>query len=271
MQSNEVLQPVSLPAPWSPEVLSGHSKPFEKQWEDLTTRLDSKMDRLVEVVQSSEMFQTLVDPSTPMGLVKLIMREIYLEIYSYQPQVIEATMCCIARMPKCDSRTIKTMMTHQCDESDHGEMAMRDYVRLGGDEKTARTRRISSASFAVASLWWGLAHMETPTAYLGALYPFEGLTPRICGPIVEMLYKRNFPREAMEFIEFHATEDIKHTNLVRYLLKDVASRYPGAEQAIEAGLDYFLEVYPMPVWDIAYKRAQIEWSGSDTILARILE
>jgi len=274
MQISAPIEPTHLAGRISTRrIMEGDTIRFDARCEALIERLDARMDELVGIVQESEMFRTLIDSGTPMEFIKLIMREIYLEIFSYQPQVIEATMQIIARMPKMDARTIKTMMMHQCDESDHGEMALRDYIALGGDEKFARSRRISPASFAVASLWWGLLHMETPAAYLGALYPFEGLTPRVCGPVVEMLYHRGFPRGAMEFIEFHATEDIKHTNLVCWLLKDVASRYPGAEDAIEAGLEYFLEIYPMPVWQTAYERAKAEWKadGADTIDRRAVE
>jgi pyrroloquinoline quinone (PQQ) biosynthesis protein C len=241
-------------------ILEAKDKTSFPAWaEEMVRQLDDRMTALKDKIEAMEMWKTLLDPATPMDYIKLIMREIYLEIYSYQPAVIEATMCVIARMPKADSRTIKRMMMHQCDESDHGEMAIRDYVRLGGDEHYARTRRVGPAAFAVSSLWWGLAHMENPVAYLGALYPFEGLTPRVCGPIVKVLKERGFPEEAMEFINFHAVEDIKHTNLVRWLLKDVASRYEGGREAIEAGLEYFLHVYPIPGWEEAFQRAKSEW------------
>ena len=148
-------------------------------------------------------------------------------------------------------------------------MALRDYIALGGDEAFARTRRISPTAFAVASLWWGLYHMEDPVAYLGALYCFEGLTPMVCGPVVKALFDRGFPQDALEFITFHATEDIKHTNLVKAMIKDVAVRYPNAEEAMMAGLDYFLSVYPLPGWNAAYDRAKKTWIESGKALPAV--
>src|SRR5437016_2920980 len=97
--------------------------------------------------------------------------------------------------------------------------------------------------------------MEDPFAYLGALYPFEGLTPIVCNAVREALLKNGFPQQALEFIDFHATEDIKHTNLVRKLLKYAVKTYPRAADSITTGLEYFLAVYPLPVWVTAYRRA----------------
>jgi hypothetical protein len=59
----------------------------------------------------------------------------------------------------------------------------------------------------------------------------------------------------MEFVRFHATEDLRHTKMVRDLIKHAVKHYEGAAESIRAGLDYFLHVYPLPVWMTAYKRA----------------
>lgn len=155
---------------------------------------------------------------------------------------------------------IHKMLVHQAEEADHGEMALRDYVALGGDEAEARRRRISPASFAVASLWWGLWRMEDPFAYLGALYPFEGLTPLVSQMVRESIVKNGFPANALEYINFHAEEDIKHANLVRKLLKHVVKNYPPAAESIRTGIEYFLAVYPLPVWQTAFDRARAEFS-----------
>jgi pyrroloquinoline quinone (PQQ) biosynthesis protein C len=224
--------------------------------------LDERINRVLADIQHSELWRVVTDANTDPALIRLMMRELYLEIYAYQPQVIEATIATIARMPKADPKMIQRMLIHQSEEADHGEMALRDYVALGGNEAFARAHRRSPASFAVASVWWGLWRMEDPFAYLGALYPFEGLTPIVCGLVKERLLARGFPPSALEFIEFHATEDIKHTNLVRKLLKYAVKTYPSAEASIRAGLEYFLAVYPLPVWETAYRRAIAEFNRS---------
>lgn len=220
--------------------------------------LDDRMSDVLQQVTASELWTTVTSPATDPALLRILMREVYFEIYSYQPQVIEATIATIGRMPKGDPKMIQQMLIHQSEEADHGEMALRDYVALGGNEAWARASRPSPAAFAVASVWWGLWRMADPFAYLGALYPFEGLTPIVCGRVREALLARGFPASALEFIDFHATEDIKHTNLVRKLLKYVVKTYPGAETTIRQGLENFLAVYPMPVWQTAFDRARVE-------------
>lgn len=222
--------------------------------------LDARIGLLLQDVQKMEAWNVLMAPETDPALVRAIMREVYLEIYSYQPHVIEATIAIIGRMPKSDAKMIRTMLRHQADEADHGEMALRDYIALGGDEEYARSRRISPASFAAASVWWGLWRMESPFAYLGALYPFEGLTPLVSQMAMARLSASHFPGDALEYLQFHATEDVKHANLVRFLLKDVARRYDGAADAINYGIECFLAVYPIPVWDTAYRRARAEFT-----------
>jgi hypothetical protein len=66
----------------------------------------------------------------------------------------------------------------------------------------------------------------------------------------------------MEFITFHAIEDKKHTALVQKLIKHAVKSYPEAAKSIRTGLEYFLAVYPLPVWNTAYARAAAEWRAT---------
>ena len=231
------------------------SEPLSERADDIVEHLDARVAELLEKIKQSEIYKTLTAPETDPAVLRAVMREVYLEIYSYQPHVIEATISIIARMPKDAPKMMQTMLIHQAEEADHGEMAMRDYVALGGDEKYARSRRISPASFAVASLWWGLCKMEDPFCYLGAEYLFERMTPIISQLVMTPLQNKAFPPTALEFMQFHATEDIKHTNMVKKLIERVAKNYPHADEAIRYGLECFLAVYPLPVWMTAYRRA----------------
>jgi pyrroloquinoline quinone (PQQ) biosynthesis protein C len=156
-------------------------------------------------------------------------------------------------------RMVKAMLRHQAEEFDHGEMAVRDYVALGGDEARARDpHTISNASFAVSAVWWMITKLRDPFAYLGALYPFEGLTPIISARVKAILAGKKYPENALEYIEFHSTEDIKHANLIKALIKETVERYPEAERSIREGLERFLAVYPIPAWQAAYQRALAE-------------
>ena len=218
--------------------------------------LDSRIKGIYSTVVTSDMWEALQSPDTPIELLKLAMREVYFEISTYQPHAIEAAITAISQMPRTlDERTVKAMLRHQAEEFTHGEMALRDFRALGGDVEWARSQRPSPAAYAVASVWSFIAHDRDPFAYLGALYPFEGLTPQVSGGALETLAKRGFPEDALEFVTFHAEEDPRHTALVRALIEKVASKYPESREAMLHGIDNFLNIYPVPVWKTAYDRA----------------
>lgn len=254
----------SIPAPESNSTNSNSNSipQFSAASEQLMADLDARMKDVLNRVEAREFWKVVTSPETDLRLVRLVMREVYLEIYSYQRHAIEGALTAIARFPRSvPVRMIKAMLRHQAEEFDHGEMALRDYVRLGGDEHYAREHhRISTASFAAASIWRMIGDYADPFCYLGALYPFEGLTPIVSERIKASLVPRNFPVSALEFVEFHSTEDPKHTELVRHLIQEVATRYPESEAAIREGIDRFLAVYPEPVWETAYRRAFAEFA-----------
>jgi len=217
--------------------------------------LDNQIVEVMSDIHASEVWKCMNDPATPKETIHGIMREINLEIYWYQADVIEATIWIIGQMPRTVlPKRLQSMLIHQADEFDHGEMALRDYVALGGDEHYARTSRMSPAAFATASYWWGLAHQRDPFAYLGGLYMFEGLTPLVAQAMLPVLKDSGMADSSLEYAIFHATEDVKHANLVRFLLAEIAESHPESVEAMKHGIACFRHVYPIPVWEGAYRR-----------------
>lgn len=237
----------TLDSPYAADIETG---------EDLIFELDRKLDAVFQTQTSTVCWKTIEDARTDPRKIQYILRELCLEIAWYQADVIEATIHVIGQMPRSvKPKLIQSMLIHQADEFDHGEMAIRDYVRLGGDEEYARTSRMSPAAHAVAAYWVMLSRKRDPFSYLGALYMFEGLTPRSSEALLAALKKFDFPEDAVEFAEFHATEDIKHQNLVRHLLKTVALEHPESIPAMLHGIDCFSYVFPVPIVESAYRRA----------------
>lgn len=223
----------------------------------IITYLDSRIADVIRDVEATQMWKDLTNSKAKPAFVQKLMKEVYLEITAYQPHVIEAAIASIGQMPRSmPVRMIKAMLRHQAEEFDHGEMALRDYVALGGNEEHARHGKISDASYVVSAVWWMITKLRDPFAYLGALYPFEGLTPIISAKVKAILAGKEYPDGALEYIEFHSTEDIKHANLIKALIEETVTRYPEAEQSIKDGIDRFLAVYPLPVWNTAYERAK---------------
>jgi hypothetical protein len=211
---------------------------------------------LVGEIQREPAWRMLTDPATPSHAVAAVMAEIYAEIAAYQPDVIEATIAAIGQFPRSlNPKHVRAMLVHQAEEWDHGEMAVRDYVGLGGRELDVRSGRMTPTSFATAAFWRMLAHKRMPFAYLGAIYLFEGLTPLVTGIIKGHLKGHGFRETSLEYIEFHSTEDIRHAKVIDAMIRSVVEKYPEKADEVKFGFDAFRHVYPLPGWRAAVERA----------------
>lgn len=198
----------------------------------------------------------LTDPAADPAFVGAALREVYREVALYQPDVIEATIAVIGQFPRLlAAKQLRTMLVHQAEEWDHGEMAVRDFVAMGGDEREVRDRLMTPTAFATAAFWRMLAHKRLPFAYLGALYLFEGLTPIVTGLLRGSLSTQGYEPRGLEYVEFHATEDIKHAKVVDHLITEIVRQYPQCADELRFGFEAFRLVYPLPGWKAAVARA----------------
>lgn len=235
------------------------SAPFSQRAEDFVSLLDQKVLDLLHQVEESEVYQLVAAKETDPRLVALIVQYILLEVFSYGPHVTEATFTAIGRFPKSRPDLMKPLILHDLSEVDHGEMALVDFIKLGGDEAWARSRKISPPSLAMAATCRMLGERENPFAFLGYMYPFETLTPTLTERAQSFLAQHGFPIEAQVFIDTHAEEDIGHANLLALMVKRVVEDYPEAEQEILYGFDCFVQVYPLPIWEHSVALAKSEF------------
>lgn len=221
------------------------------------TYLKEGVSALMAEVLDDPGWQLLMDPACPPANVRAIMREIYAEIAAYQPDVIEAAIAAIGQFPRAlSAKKIRAMLVHEAEEWDHGEMAVRDFVGLGHDEREARTFQ-SPTAFATAACWRMFAHKRMPFAYLGAMYLLEGLTPLVSAAVKPTLETQGLDAKALEFLQFHATEDVRHTAVIEGLIRDVLLQYPDKAAEVCFGFDAFRHVYPLPGWRAAITRASV--------------
>jgi Iron-containing redox enzyme len=225
-------------------------------------RLQGKVQCLLQRVLASPEWKSVEAPSADARYVSAVLKHVLLEVFSYGPHVTEATFTAIGRFPKDRPDLMKPMILHDIEEADHGEMALRDFVRLGGDEAWARARRITPESFAMAATVRLIAQSENPFAYLGYMYPFEALTPVFTERMQQVMARLRFPGDARHFIDFHAKEDIAHAKALRAFVERVVGDYPDAAEAIEYAFDCFAAVYPLPIWRAAINHALIEINHS---------
>lgn len=220
--------------------------------------LKAEIQTLLAEVQQLEAWRQLTDGSMSPSQVASVMREIYREIALYQPDVIEATIAVIGQFPRSvDARRVRTMLVHQAEEWDHGEMAVRDFDALAGDVGSVRSGLMTPTAFATAAFWRLLAHKRLPFAYLGALYLFEGLTPIVTGLLRQSFDEQHVTPSGTEYIDFHATEDIKHAKVVDHLILEILQQFPERAAEVRFGFSAFRQVYPLPGWLAAVKRATV--------------
>jgi hypothetical protein len=224
--------------------------------------LEAKVKALLQRVVASAEWTSVEDPAADPRYLGAALKHVLLEVFSYGPHVTEATFTAIGRFPKDRPDLMKPMILHDIEEADHGEMALRDFVRLGGDEFWARARRITPESFAMAATVRLIAQNENPFAYLGYMYPFEALTPVFTERMQQVMARLKFRAEGRHFIDFHAKEDIAHAKALRAFVERVVGDYPQAAEAIEYAFDCFAAVYPLPIWRAAINRALTEINHS---------
>jgi hypothetical protein len=114
----------------------------------------------------------------------------------------------------------------------------------------------SPGAFAVAAVWERLARIIHPLAYVGAEYLFEDLTARLAKLATGSLQKRSLSPGGIRFIVDHASEDERHSQLLRKLIEEVCAIKPALEHQILFAFDCFRQVYPMPLWLASYARAK---------------
>lgn len=216
--------------------------------------LDARLELIERAVIESRIGKALLDSETPGPTVKRILAELMLSVHRYQPHTTEAGFAMIGRLPKDETKLLMALTHHKAEEAEHGLWARRDFLALGGPAHELE-RPSTPITFAVAAVWWRMATAESPFAYLGAEYLFEKLTMRLAPIVMERLATRGLKFNGLGFLVEHATEDIKHTNLITHWILDIATRYPDAGSDILRGFDYFANVYPLPVWDEAFLRA----------------
>jgi len=220
--------------------------------------MDSALRAHLLSAEKTELYQRLSDPHTTREAAITIMKYVMLEVYSYGKHIVEATFTAIGRMPLDSVGLMRAATHHILEEVTHPHLALRDFVKLGGDESWARQRRMSPESLAMAATCRMLAEHEDPFCYVGFMYLFESLTPALSERAQKFLAAKQMPANAQVFIDLHAVEDIKHIEWMRDLINRCVEQHPEAEASIKYGFDCFRAVYPFAVWEAAMRNAKAE-------------
>jgi hypothetical protein len=224
----------------------------------VVAELDQRVANVVKEFQASALGQLLAEPNSSASLLAATIREIYWEIHCYQPFTTKAGFSLIGGANPEDRKVMRTLLLHKWEEVEHRVWALEGYKSLGGDQsRIGREGELTSpGAFAVAAVWERLARTVHPLAYVGAEYLFEDLTARLAKLATESLSTRDLSQQGLRFIVDHASEDEKHSQLLKKLIQDILRSHPSLGSQIMFAFDCFRQVYPMPLWLASYARAK---------------
>ncbi len=220
--------------------------------------LDARLSRILASVQDEPFFKEVADPTGAPKLTLHFMREVMLEIWSYQMEVNESVFAAVGRIGKTipEQHLIRSMIAVQIEEVGHGYMALMDYVALGGSEEYARSRLPSPQGLSIIAVVRELSFRRNPLSHLGYMYFFERFTTMITDLVEPHLTAKGYPLDRLGFMKLHAEEDVRHADMLGNVINESIATYPGAEDAIRYGFDCFHAVYPHALWNEAFRRAK---------------
>jgi hypothetical protein len=220
-------------------------------------RLQQKTDALLQRVAAHEAYRLIFSPETEEALLLAVLRQLLLRVSCYGDHVTASVFTALGRWPRNKPHLLRPLLEQVLDEVSHPGMALKDYLRMGGDDRQARSQRMTPAAFAVAATCRALAERESPFAYLGFVALLEFTTPILTERVRDVLRARRAERSS-QFIALHAVEDHEHASLIQRQIEATVDGFPDAAEAIEFGFDCFAQVYPVPIWDEALTQARLE-------------
>jgi hypothetical protein len=225
--------------------------------QELLEQLNRRLERDVVRFRESHVWRVLSSAASSTQLLSAVLRELYWEIHCYQPFTTKAGFAMIGGADVVDRKRMRTMLLHKWEEVEHRQWALDCYLALGGDPRRGAALPMSAQSFAVCAVWERMSARCGALSYVGAEYLFEALTARLTPIVADVLAKRGFGGEALQFITEHAVEDQKHQQLFAKLIVEIGNAHPEGSAEILYCYDCFNAVYPMPVWEACVARAEV--------------
>ncbi len=111
---------------------------------------------------------------------------------------------------------IKGFYQHAASEIGHDQLALNDYIDIGGDATLVPYKNPLPATTALTSFAFYQIHNLNTLGYLGYLYFLEFM-PTMAGPVIaEQLAAINVPQSATTFLRDHIEIDQAHNRLMKH-------------------------------------------------------
>lgn len=207
--------------------------------------------------EGQDYWEFFSNPNSTPDIVVSIIRELMLEIWSYQRSVNESVLQAISRKGRLidEHPMVKAMLAVQLGDTDDGAMALEDYATLGGDKDAAVNRRPSPSSLVLMATVKYLAEHSDPLCCLGCIYFLERFSEIIASKVEPTLVRLGYPANRLRFLQLHANKQVNRISLLSDVIASCEERYEQAAESLRYGCQCFGQVYPHPLWAEAYERA----------------
>ena len=147
---------------------------------------------------------------------RAILREMFHQVREHPQMLMQAA----SKLRGRDREMVKAFFNHASSEVGHDQLALNDYVTLGGDASAVPYQYPLPATSALLAFGYYQIHEANPIGYLGYLFFLE-FAPTATGTgLMQQLETIGVPRTAMTFIGDHAEIDVHHNRLMeRYALQ----------------------------------------------------
>lgn len=118
---------------------------------------------------------------------------------------------------------VRAFFAHASSEIGHDQMALNDFVTLGGDATNVPYENPLPATTALTAFGFYQVYNLNPLGYLGYLYFLEFIGTSSGGRIIDALIKIGVPENATTFLREHTEVDIAHNKLMEKYVKELVN------------------------------------------------
>jgi len=136
------------------------------------------------------------------------------------PQIQAYTTMFFKNNPR---NTIRKFYKHAISEIGHDLLALNDLVALGENKEMILATEPLPITLAYNSFVLNLVQFHNPVSYLGYLFHLEFLPTQNGPKYIHQLEKLGVPKEALTFLEEHATVDVAHNKLMEEYVEELIS------------------------------------------------
>ena len=179
--------------------------------------LKSQWEPINEEFQQSAAVQRIIQKTLTVDHYKWIMRQ----IFHHARENPQLQALASVRFRGAQRESVKRFLQHAVSEVGHDHLALNDLRTMGEDVTRIPFENPLPATSALLGFAFYQVENLNPVGYLGYLFHLEFTPTRNGGGYMAALADIGIPREAMTFLQDHATIDIGHNRLMERYVEDL--------------------------------------------------